>query len=50
MQNWPNVFIFALQTPEITPTTIETPQHKRAFLQLCADGYWSQWAFNRVSS
>ena len=26
----------------------ETPQHKRAFLQLCADGYWSQWAFNRV--
>lgn len=26
----------------------ETPQHKRAFLQLCADDYWSQWSFNRV--
>ena len=26
----------------------ETPQHKRAFLQLCAEDYWSQWSFNRV--
>ena len=25
-----------------------TPKHKRAFLQLSADGYWTDYAFNRV--